>query len=127
MKKWEKTFDIQDIWWKHNGVCGPEDWTDKTVHELGKEIARRLRKKFPLATSEDSDTSDWEIIEILTEFDSISTYPDWVKDVAEAEAEYDADSESVAIAKAWTPLREFNETMASFYDWADENRVWINK
>ena len=123
MAEWKKTFDIQDVWDKRNGECGSENWTDKTVHELAKEIARRLERRFPTQTDYLSDLCDSELADIVGYFRDIPTYPEWRASIAECEAEgHDADP-----IRHYTPLREFNDIMKELYDWCDENRVWVNK
>ena len=123
MANWKNTLDLRDIWDKRNGECGREDWTDKTVHELAKEIARRLKFKFPNKASYYSVQCDAELIDIIGYFRDIPTYLEWIASIAECEAEgHDADP-----IRHYTPMREFNDIMKDLYEWCDENRVWINK
>lgn len=123
MTEWKSTLDLRDIWDKRNGECGREDWTDKTVHELAKEIARRLERKFPNKASYDSIQCDGGLIDIIIYLRDIPTYSEWLASIAECEAEgHDADP-----IRHYTPMREFNDIMKDLYDWCDENRVWINK
>ena len=125
MSNWKTALDLRDIWSKRNGECGREDWTDKTVHELAKEIARRLERKFPRESNYDNweNGCDYELCDIIGYFRDVPTYPDWLTSIAECENEgYDADP-----IRHYTPLREFNDIMKDFYDWCDENRVWVDK
>lgn len=123
MANWKTTLDLRDIWDKRNGECGREDWTDKTVHELAKEIARRLERKFPHESSYDSDLCDTELCDIIGYFRDVPKYSEWVASIAECEAEgHDADP-----IRHYTPMWEFNDIMKDFYDWCDEKRVWVDK
>lgn len=125
MPNWKTTLDLRDIWDKRSGECGREDWTDKTVHELAKEIARRLERKFPRESNYDNwdNGCDYELCDIIGYFRDVPTHQDWLASIAECENEgYDADP-----VRHYTPLREFNDIMNDFYDWCDENRVWVDK
>lgn len=122
MTEWKQTLRINDVWRKRNGECGPEDWTDKTVHELAKELARRLERKFPSRVSLD-ETFDQGLCEIVNYLRDVPTYPEWQASIAECEAEgHDADP-----IRYYTPLCEFNDIMKELYGWCDENRVWVEK
>lgn len=123
MPNWKTTLDIRDILDKRNGECGREDWTDKTVHELAKEIARRLERKFPLESNYDSDLCDSELCDIIGYFRDVPKYSEWVASIAECEAEgHNADP-----IRHYTPMCEFNDIMKDLYDWCDEKRVWVDK
>ncbi len=123
MAEWKQTLRIDDVWRKRNGECGPEDWTDKTVHELAKEIARRLEFKFPNKASYDSVQCDADLVDIIIYFRDVPTYLEWQASIAECEAEgHDADP-----IRHYTPMREFNDIMKDLYNWCDENRVWVEK
>lgn len=122
MPNWKTTLDLRDIWDKRSGECGREDWTDKTVHELAKEIARRLERKFPTRLMHRYEC-DYALCELIGYFRDVPTYPEWIASIAECENEgYDADP-----VRHYTPLREFNDIMKDLYDWCDENRVWVDK
>lgn len=122
MTTWKTTLDLRDIWDKRNGECGREDWTDKTVHELAREIARRLERKFPTRQFHRYEY-DEALCEIIGYFRDVPKYSELVASIAECEAEgHDADP-----IRHYTPMREFNDIMKDFYDWCDENRVWVDK
>lgn len=122
MAEWKYELDLRDVWDKRNGECGAEDWTDKTVHELAKEVARRLERKFPFITSCDDDI-DTDLCDLIGYFRDVPTYPEWKAAIAECDAEgHDADP-----IRYYTPLREFNDLMKELYDWADDNRMWIKR
>ena len=122
MSNWKTALDLSDIWSKRNGECGREDWTDKTVHELAKEIARRLERKFPTRLVHRYEC-DNVLVDLIGDFRNVPTHQDWLASIAECENDgYDADP-----IRHYTPLREFNDIMKDFYDWCDENRVWVDK
>lgn len=124
--KWLKTFDIQDIWRKRNGECGPEDWTDSTVHELAKEISRRLKRKFP---NQMIDGNDWDpnLSEIVDWFDNIQTHAEYLASAEAATNNENIDDDELSHILEYRPLKEFNTVMDLLYDWADRERVWVNK
>lgn len=126
MTEWKYTFDIRDIWKKRNGECGPEDWTDKTVHELAKEIARRIERKFPQHMI---NGHDWDpaLTEVYDWFVSIQTQQQYKSLVARMIEDGNVSDDEVSEITINTPMREFNNGMDLFYEWCDDNRVWINK
>lgn len=123
MTEWKVTFDIRDIWKMRNGECGPEAWTDKTVHELAKEIARRLERKFPGKSDYEHNDCDDSLCDLIGYFRDVPTYSQWKGSIAECSAE----GHDATPIMHYSPMREFNDIMMDFYDWCDENRVWVNK
>ncbi|AKJ73545.1 hypothetical protein SP40_104 [Salmonella phage 40] len=126
MANWKQTFRIDDIWKKRNGECGPEDWTDKTVHELAKEMARRIRRKWPDLMLDGEGDCDFNLVEIYDWFLSIPDQKErerilnlYLSDAC-MEEDYQA-------ALRETPMVEFNTCMGLFYDWCDRNLVWVQK
>uniref|UniRef100_A0AAU8GH00 Uncharacterized protein n=1 Tax=Salmonella phage vB_SEnST11_KE22 TaxID=3161173 RepID=A0AAU8GH00_9CAUD len=126
MANWKQTFRIDDICKKRNGECGPEDWTDKTVHELAKEMARRIRRKWPDLMLDGEGDCDFNLIEIYDWFLSIPDQKQrerilnlYLSDVCMEEDYQEALRE--------TPMVEFNRCMDLFYDWCDRNLVWVQK
>lgn len=126
MANWEKRFDISDIWKQRNGECGPEDWTDKTVHELAKEIARRIKRYFPkqMVAGEQFDPT---LIEVYCLFVSVPTQSDYRSLLSRMSKDEDVSDEEVCQIADYTPMKEFNDAMSSFYDWCDDNLVWVDK
>lgn len=126
MTNWKQTFHIEDIWKKRNGECGPEDWTDKTVHELAKEIARRIERKWPQLMLDGDGDCDFDLVEIYDWFMAVPT-PGEYKFMLTQLIKDDLDDDEYMEWSKRTPLVEFNEGMNIFYDWCDRNRVWVSK
>lgn len=126
MANWKQTFRIDDIWKKRNGECGPEDWTDKTVHELAKEIARRIQRKFPQRML-DGDDCDLNLVEIYDWFMAVPTLGEYKFMLTQILQDENASDDEYMEWSKRTPLVEFNEGMSLFYDWCDRNLVWVQK
>uniref|UniRef100_A0AAU8GG53 Uncharacterized protein n=1 Tax=Salmonella phage vB_SEnST11_KE23 TaxID=3161174 RepID=A0AAU8GG53_9CAUD len=126
MANWKQTFRIDDIWKKRNGECGPEDWTDKTVHELAKEIARRIQRKFPQRML-DGDDCDFNLVEIYDWFMAVPTPGEYKFMLTQILQDENASDDEYMEWSKRTPLVEFNEGMSLLYDWCDRNLVWVQK
>lgn len=126
MTNWKSTFRIDDIWHKRNGECGPEDWTDKTVHELAKEIARRIERKFPRYLIDGNDC-DLNLVEVYEAFKDLPTLPEYRQRMENLLDDDSVTDEEVLYFNELTPMKEFNQIMNMFYDWCDRNMVWVNK
>lgn len=123
MPNWNTTLDLQDVWSGCNTEIGRQPWTDKTVHQLAKEIVRRLGRKFP-ARLEGAEL-DFELDDVITAFNGVETAEQWQKALDYATS--NGSDEEFAFIRDNTPIEQFDEAMASLYDWADANRVWVNK
>lgn len=126
MADWKTRFDLRDVWSKRNGEVGSEDWTDKTVHELAKEIARRIRRKWP-QNMLDGEEVDYNLTEIYDRFLSIPTMPEHECIVALYFSYSDMHEEDYQKALQNPPIKEFNIVMDLFYDWCGQEMVWIDK
>lgn len=126
MTNWKKTFHINDIFFKRNGEAGPEDWTDKTVHELGKEMARRIQRAWPQHMI-DGEECDFTLVEVYDWFYGIQSMKQYDFMLNQMLAEPEITDEEYLEWQDRTPLKDFNECMGVFYDWCDRNLVWINK
>lgn len=126
MANWKVRFDMRDVWDKRNGECGPEEWTDKTVHELAKEIARRIKRKWPHHMI---DGHDWDprLTEIYDWFESVPTQKEHREMLARLIANENVSDDEICDLSNNTPMKEFNEVMDLFYDWCDSNMVWVEK
>lgn len=126
MAEWKQTFRIDDVWHKRNGECGPEQWTDKTVHELGKEMARRIKRKWPQHMI---DGDDWDPVldEVHDLFHTVRTPAQHQKLMDDLMSDPTLTDEEYSAFVNETPMWEFNQAMAVFYDWCDRNRVWVTK
>lgn len=125
MANWKTRFDISDVWKKRNGECGREDWTDKTVHELAKEIARRIRRKWP-QYMDDGKSPDPNLMDIYDWFLSVPDEKERER-ILELYRSDDCLDEDYQEAVLNTQMKEFNEIMGIFYDWCDRNLVWVEK
>lgn len=126
MANWKSTFRIDDIWHKRNGECGPEDWTDKTVHELAKEIARRIERKFSRYLLDGNDC-DFNLVEVYESFKDLPTLPEYRQRMENLLDDDSVTDEEALYFNELTPMKEFNQIMDMFYDWCDSNMVWVNK
>lgn len=126
MANWKKTFDIRDIFFKRNGEAGPEDWTDKTIHELGKEMARRIQRTWPQHMI-DGDDCDICLVEVYDWFYAIQTSKQHQDMMNQMLSDPYLTDDEYAEWQDRTPLKDFNECMSEFYDWCDRNLVWIDK
>lgn len=126
MAKWEQTFRIDDIWKKRNGEAGPEDWTDKTVHELAKLIAHRLERKFPQYML-DGNSPDPNLVDIYEWFMAIHTMKEYQERLNKCMSDPEITDEEYLEYVNNTPMQEFNDCMGLLYDWCDRERVWVDK
>lgn len=126
MANWKQTLRIDDVWRKRNGECGQEDWTDKTVHELAKEIARRLERKFPQYLSE-GKSPDPNLMDIYEWFLAIPTLKQYQDRVNGCMSDPETTDEEYLEYVDNTPMNEFNYCMGLLYDWCDRNLVWVEK
>ena len=115
MNKWNKTLELKDVW---NNV----EWTDENVHELGKIIATRLKRLYK--DYEDYDKYGGVLEDLILAFEDSLTI--------ERADEINSDNEQWCLENGQefvpiTPLEDFNNVMAELYDWADGERLWINK
>ena len=126
MADWKTTFDIRDVWSKRNGECGREEWTDRNVHELAKEIARRIKRKWSQKMIEGSDI-DCDLVDVYDHFQFVPTYRIWEDDITRLLEDENVDDDEIRWRRDNPPLKEFNNVMGEFYDWCDKNLVWIDK
>lgn len=126
MTNWKTRIDLRDVWGKRNGECGPEEWTDKTVHELAKEIARRIGCKFAdqMITGNNWDPHLTEIHDWFVSIPTLAQHRSLLGRMIEDEGV--SDDEICEISNN-TPMKEFNDCMSLFYDWCDSNLVWVEK
>lgn len=126
MANWKTRFDMRDIWGQRNGECGPEEWTDKTVHELAKEVARRIKRKWPQHMI---DGHDWDpnLTEIYDWFVSVPSLKEHRDMLARLIANENVSDDEICDLSNNTPMKEFNDAMDLFYDWCDRNLVWVEK
>lgn len=107
MNKGNKTLQLKDVW--KNG-----EWYDENVHELGKIIAKRLKLLYK--DYEDYDKYGYQLEELIESFEDVLT-------IERADSINENDEEFTPVS----PLEDFNNVMAELYDWADGERLWINK
>uniref|UniRef100_A0AAU7PI89 Uncharacterized protein n=1 Tax=Salmonella phage SalP219 TaxID=3158864 RepID=A0AAU7PI89_9CAUD len=126
MRNWKTRFDLRDVWGQRNGECGPEEWTDKTVHELAKEISRRIKRKFPQHMI---DGHDWDprLTEVQDMFESVPTLKEHRDMLARLIANENVCDDEICEMSKDTPMTQFNEAMDLFYDWCDSSSVWVDK
>lgn len=103
MNKWKQTLQLSDVW--QSG-----DVPESEVHNVGKIIAKRMRKLYP--DYADYDKYGYEFEEMIDRFDSIITLDEYQKDPEDY--------------NFFGPDDEFNDVMECLYDWADANKLWID-
>ena len=126
MRKWAQKLVIHDVWNYRNGECGQEKWTVKTIHELAKELSRRIARKWPQYMV-DGRSPDPSLIDIVDWFNGIPTLVEHLESFESLANDENVSDDELQDAIRHTPLVEFNEVMDSFYDWCDANDVWVNK
>lgn len=103
MKPWKYTLDLSDVWGK--------EWDDRNVHELSAIIADRLET---LCGEDFKD--DWDFEDIIEGLNQVPTYKSWLSQcVVEP------------LFKAYPPIEQFDSIWDEFYNWADVERVWVER
>ncbi|AUR91465.1 hypothetical protein NVP1161O_023 [Vibrio phage 1.161.O._10N.261.48.C5] len=112
--KWEKTLYVADLW--------SQEWDQENIHELGKTITQRIRKLIP--DYENADKYGYQLSEVIEALDNICT-----KEEAE---EINQDNLHYAEINGEeyfeiNPVEEFDNWWGSFYDFADSERIWVER
>ena len=102
MTKWLKTLDLTSVW-----QCG--NVPEAEVHEVGKYIAKELRRLYP--DYDDVDKWGFELSNLIDDFDNILTLEEYESDVIGFDG--------------FTPYADFNERMSQLYDFADMHKLWV--
>ena len=112
--KWKKTLYVADLW--------SQDWNNENIHKLGKTIAQRICKLIP--DYENADKYGYQLLEIIESLEAICT-----KEEAE---EINKDNLHYAEINGEeyfeiNPMEEFDNWWDSFYDFADSERIWVER
>lgn len=100
MFEWKEVLRLGDVW-------EPSRWNNDNIHELGAIIARRIKKLKAY------DEEDWQF-----NGDCVERFANIQKETI-----YLGDDENTP----FTPIEDFDEAMYWLYEWADENRVWVQR
>lgn len=117
MNKWNKTLDLSCVW-DNDG----DGWTDENVHMLGKIIAKRLKRLYK--DYQDYDKYGYQLEELIEALEDVLTI-ERANSVNAEEKLWCLNNDKDFTP--FTPLEDFNSVMAELYDWADGERLWINK
>lgn len=99
--RWKEKLDLSDVW-------ESQTWTNENVQQLGVIVAKRIKKLKAY------DEDDWIFYcDCVERFENIYPYQEYIEDIGSG---FDL-----------TPTEDFDVAMMSLYDWADDNRVWVNK
>ena len=115
MKLWEYKLDLSAKW--------KNDWGDSNINLLGVFVSEKLKK---LSKTNLLLMNDEELTELIYLFSQVCT-------MEEAESRNKEEwTYLVSVGKEFDyndliPTEEFDEYMETLYNWADINRVWIEK
>ena len=76
-----------------------------------------LKRLLPKQTDEENADFDGWLYDILEEMQHILTYEEYLEICSKE------DNPNLIVS----PLQQFNLALNEFYDWCDENRVWVDK
>ena len=117
MVQWKHRLDLRDIW-KGNPVEGKvEPWADDNIHLFVDMLVKRVKRLLPKQTDEENADFDGWLYDILEEMQHILTYEEYLEICSKE------DNPNLIVS----PLQQFNLVLDEFYDWCDENRVWVDK
>ena len=80
-------------------------------------LVKRVKLLLPKQTDEENADFDGWLYDILEEMQHILTYEEYLEICSKE------DNTNLIVS----PLQQFNLVLDEFYDWCDENRVWVDK
>ncbi len=115
-RRWKKTLEVSDVWCK--------DWNRSNIHELGKIISKRICKLIP--DYEDADKYGFQLLEIIEALENICTEKE-ADEINADNLEYYEENDLTEQYFEIDPVEEFDNWWDSFYDFADRERIWVNR